>query len=127
MENHFGKKIILFVKQLLICIVFLLIKYSCYSQVSFGIKSGINIATTKDINSDPKNRVGWYTGSFAQITLSKKIFLQPELLFSTKGYRYIGNLNESKKTALRLNYSNYSVAKKSVVVLCFKKSESYAQ
>ena len=82
----------------------LLIGYTCYSQVGFGVKSGINIGTTKDINSDPKNRLGWYAGGLANIPMYKKIFLQPEFLFSVKGYRYIGNLNETAKTALRLNY-----------------------
>ncbi len=75
-----------------------------YGQVSFGIKSGINIATVKDINSDPVNRIGWHAGALANIPIHKKISVQPELLFSSKGYRYIGDLNETNKSSIRLNY-----------------------
>lgn len=91
-------------KKILLSSFLLLMGYVGYSQTSFGIKSGINIATTKDIIAFPKNRLGWYAGGFATISLNKKLFLQPELLYSAKGYRYIGNLNETKKTVLRLNY-----------------------
>lgn len=36
-----------------------------YSQVTFGVKSGINIATTKDLITFPKNRLGWYGGGLS--------------------------------------------------------------
>jgi hypothetical protein len=80
-----------------------------YSQVRFGVKSGINIATMKDINNHPKNRLGWYGGGFANIHIHKKIVLQPELFFSGKGYKYIGNLNENEKSSSRINYLTGSV------------------
>ena len=91
-------------KNLLLILSFLLISCCGYSQVNFGVKSGINIATVKDINSDPKNRIGWYAGCSAYIPMYMKFFFQPEILFSTKGYSDIGSLNETKKTATRLNY-----------------------
>ena len=88
----------------LLSISFILFSNLSYSQVSFAVKSGINIATVKDINSDPKNRVGWYAGGVANIPLHKKFFLEPELLFSAKGYSGFANLNDTKKTPVRLNY-----------------------
>lgn len=84
--------------------IILILSIPTYSQVSFGIKSGVNIATVKHINSDPKNRLGEYGGIFVNMQISKKTSLQPEFFISGKGYKYIGNLNETKKTALRLNY-----------------------
>jgi hypothetical protein len=75
-----------------------------YGQVKFGIKSGINIATVKDLNIDPHNRIGWYGGGFANIAVRGKFFFHTELLFSTKGYRFEGNIINNKKTAERLNY-----------------------
>ena len=81
-------------KNLLLILSFLLISCCGYSQVNFGIKSGINIATTKDLIAFPKNRIGWYAGGFAAIPLQKKFFLQPELLYSSKGN------GEKKYTAL---------------------------
>ncbi len=74
-----------------------------YSQVQFGIKSGINIATTRDLITFPKNRLGWYGGGLAIIQLHKKLFLQPELNFSSKGYRYIDQ-STNRTVAMRLNY-----------------------
>ncbi len=84
-----------------------LIGYACYSQVSFGVKSGINIATTKDIIAYPKNRIGWYAGGFAKIPIHKKIFLQSELLYSTKG-NGVNQIGEPK-AIFRFNYLNVPI------------------
>ena len=90
--------------------------------MSFGVKSGINIATTKDLITFPKNRVGWYVGGFSKIQIYKKFFLQPELLYSTKGYRTV-NPNDNSKTVRRLNYLTapillgYKIDKKTSLVL----------
>lgn len=75
----------------------------CFSQVHIGVKSGINIATTRDLITFPKNRLGWYAGGFSQILLTNKFFFQPELNFSSKGYRYV-DLSNNQKVAMRLNY-----------------------
>lgn len=91
-------------RKIIFTISFLVLAYFGYSQVSFGLKSGTNIATVKDINRDPKNRVGWYGGAFLTTPIYKKIFFQPELLFSAKGYSDYGTPNVTKKTAVRLNY-----------------------
>jgi len=88
-------------KKIICCLILSASVTIGFSQVSFGVKSGINIATTKDINSDPKNRIGWYAGGFTNLPINKKIFIHPELLFSAKGYKYIGNLFDTKKTAVR--------------------------
>lgn len=74
-----------------------------YSQVTFGVKSGINIATTKDLITFPKNRLGWYGGGLIQIPFHQNLFFQPEIIYSSKGYRYI-DLSDEKTVAMRLNY-----------------------
>lgn len=76
-----------------------------YGQVSLGIKSGINIATTNDLIANSKNRLGWYGGVLTVMPVYKKFFLQPELNFSTKGYAAHNDIDDSK-TVLRLNYLN---------------------
>ncbi len=78
-----------------------------YGQVSFGVKSGINIATTKDLIAYPKNRVGWYAGGLVHIPMHKRIFIEPELLYSTKGNGV--NQMSDPKTILRLNYLNIPI------------------
>ncbi|CAN5721762.1 hypothetical protein BH11BAC3_BH11BAC3_38780 [soil metagenome] len=78
---------------------------SASSQVSYGIKSGINIASTKDLISFPKNKLGWYAGGLAKISLNKILFLEPELLYSSKGTgasKQVGPL----KIVTRFNYLN---------------------
>lgn len=94
-----------------------------YSQVCFGIKSGINIATTKNLIEFPKNRIGWYAGASAIIQLHKNFFLQPELLYSSKGERTDKIIGAQDKSVSRLNYLNvpiligYKIDRKTVFVL----------
>lgn len=73
-------------RKLLFILSLLFISQLGKSQVTFGIKAGINIATTKGIIAFPKNKIGWYGGGFAIIPVHAKIFLQAELEFSSKGY-----------------------------------------
>lgn len=81
---------------------FLLVSFS-FSQVSIGIKAGISVATTRDLITFPKNRLGWYAGGFSHVPLHNKLFFQPELSFSSKGYRYV-DLSNNKIAVMRLNY-----------------------
>jgi hypothetical protein len=68
----------------------------------------MNIATTKDLIEFPKNRIGWYVGGSANISIHKKFFLQPELLYSTEGHKSYG-LQGNSKMVLRLNYINVPI------------------
>jgi hypothetical protein len=72
-------------------------------QPTVALKSGINIATTKDLIAFPKNRLGWYAGISSYLPLGTKIFIQPELLFSSKGYSYV-DFYDDNRAAMRLNY-----------------------
>ncbi len=89
---------------------FLLTGYLSYSQINFGVKSGINIATTRDFIEFPKNRVGWYAGGSAKTLLKKRYFLQTELLFSTKG-NGVDQLNPigAPNGVFRFNYLNFPI------------------
>jgi hypothetical protein len=89
-------------KNIFLSILFSLAGYLGYSQVSFGAKSGMNIATTKDLIELPKNRIGWYVGGFVTIPVHKKFFWQTELLYSTKGHSV--NQTNTPKTILKFNY-----------------------
>ena len=107
MKTHYQNIFIPLLKKFLFSFLFSLIGYLSYSQVSLGVKSGINIATTKDLIAYPKNRIGWYAGGFATIPLHKKFFLQTELLYSSKG----DGVNQSNipKTILKFNYLNVPI------------------
>ncbi|HEU5167026.1 MAG TPA: porin family protein [Chitinophagaceae bacterium] len=93
-------------KKSLLSIVLLFNGYFCFSQVSFGIKSGINIATTKNVIAFPENRVGWYSGVASSIPLQRKFYLQPELIYSSKGDK-TDNQGGTMVIVRRLNYINF--------------------
>ena len=90
-------------KKEFLMIAFLLSCFYLKGQVFYGVKSGINIATTKDIIAFPKTRLGFHSGFFVSIPLKNKFFLQPELLYSSKGYSY-NDLSDGKTISMRLNY-----------------------
>jgi len=90
-------------KKVILLLLTLVIISTCYSQIKFGVKSGINIATTRDLITFPKNRLGWYGGGFSQISIHNKLFFQSEINFSSKGYRY-EDLSDGKMSAMKLNY-----------------------
>lgn len=65
------------------------------SKFTFGIKAGANLANIYDTKSeelsfDPK--LGFAGGVFATIPLGNFLAIQPEVLFSQKGFRTSGNV-----------------------------------
>lgn len=83
-----------------------IISCSTFGQVKFGMKGGGSLCNTyKLVNEDYEyHRLGWYAGGLAQIPLSAAIFLQPEILFSSKGFRYPFYIPRGDKAAVVLNY-----------------------
>ncbi len=89
----------------MVVIALLLTSLPSISQYSFKVKTGINIATTKDLITFPKNRVGFYIGVSSKIELRKKFFFNPELIYSSKGHKS-NNQGSTLTTTTRLNYIN---------------------
>lgn len=94
---------------LLQTILLLFFSYSSYSQVTFGVRSGMNIATTKNLIEHSKNRIGCYGGGVVTIPIYKKLFLQAELLYSSKGYRTDEIIGAGSKSVMRFNYLNLPI------------------
>ena len=69
----------------------------------------MNIATTKGVIANPKNKIGWYGGGFASFSLRNKFYLQSELLYSSKGERTHFRAGGDSKSSLRLNYINLPI------------------
>ncbi len=62
-------------------------------KVEFGAKAGINLAKLTDFEeANPSNRVGFLGGVFAEIKLTEKFSIQPEILYSEEGVK--GKLND---------------------------------
>jgi hypothetical protein len=64
-------------------------------KLQFGVKAGANFSNvydTKDQVFNADYKVGFAAGVFVSIPLGKIIGIQPEMLFSQKGYRASGTL-----------------------------------
>lgn len=73
------------------------------AQTSYGIKGGASITNLKSEGwQDKKNKVGMTAGLFAESKIGAQFFLRPELLFSTKGFKF--QANAGKEGVVNLNY-----------------------
>ncbi len=73
-------------KKLLLLIAILGLSNSMFGQeVEFGLKTGLNVSNFIGGDADRNNLLGFHVGGFAEIGLSDKFSLQPELLYSTQG------------------------------------------
>jgi hypothetical protein len=57
-------------------------------NTGFGLKGGLNFADVRDIDSgmDFKTKTSYHVGAFAQFSITDWFSLQPEILYSRKGY-----------------------------------------
>ena len=62
------------------------------AQIKIGPKVGLNLSTAKlsmmGISLDEKTLVGFHVGILSEIPLSGNFYLQPAILYSTKGSKY---------------------------------------
>ena len=82
-------------------------------EVKFGAKAGLNVSTlTGDVN-DASSRVGFHVGGFAEIKLSDKFSVQPELLYSAQGAKFeTSGAGFSEEDKFNLAYLNVPVMAK---------------
>src|SRR5690348_16483305 len=75
-----------------------------FSQVEYGVKGGLNLATVRYLNDDnTKARLGFNAGFFAEVPLQENLFVRPEILYSSKGYAYSA-AQYSREGSVKLNY-----------------------
>jgi hypothetical protein len=95
-----------YMKKLLILFTLaVVISTVAYSQVSFGIKAGVNFQNLngKDADDDKlENKLipGFHAGFDVAIPIAQDFYVQPGLLFSTKGAKSEGTLLGDVKTTL---------------------------
>lgn len=60
------------------------------SNVKFGVKAGVNLATvsTNESGVDPKSVTSFHFGGYADIPVSSAFSVQPGLTISGKGFKY---------------------------------------
>ena len=83
-------------------------------DVKYGAKAGLNISSmTGDGTEDVSSKIGFQVGGFAEIKISDKFAIQPELLYSAQGAK--AKLSEegvSIKATQKLAYLNIPVMAK---------------
>jgi opacity protein-like surface antigen len=76
-------------KTLLISALFLAMSISTQAQLlNFGIKGGLNYANLTGSTTKTDAITSYHVGVLAEINLSEKFSIQPELLYSTQGATY---------------------------------------
>ena len=93
-------------------------------DVKFGAKAGLNISSiTGDDTEDLSSKIGFQVGGFAEIKISDKFAIQPELLYSAQGakaeYTYEDYdvdtetfFDVTEKSTIKLAYLNIPVMAK---------------
>jgi opacity protein-like surface antigen len=81
--------------------------------VKFGAKVALNVATISGDVEDASSLVGFQVGGFAEIKVSEKFAVQPELMFSSQGASFDGGGD------VKLNYINIPVMAKYYVAKSF--------
>ncbi len=92
-------------------IVALLIMQATTAQFHIGAKVGTNIVKIDGVSFKDQFRYGYHLGGFAEIVMSKKLSLQPEVLFNQyattldSNYKSIyQNIINSGQSRVKLNY-----------------------
>ncbi|KIA99659.1 hypothetical protein OA88_19535 [Flavobacterium sp. JRM] len=91
--------------------------FSNAQEVRFGVKGGINLSTLTGDIYDASSKVGFQVGGFAEIKLSDKFFVQPELLYSTQGAKSkVSAYDFSSESNFKFGYLNVPVMAKYYVM-----------
>ncbi len=105
-------------KKIILSSLFVLAVSFTYAQkAEFGIKGGLNVANQNysgDGAPSPSAIIGFHVGGFADIKISEKFSIQPELLYSTQGSKFnlLVNTNGSNydtENTFLLSYINIPV------------------
>jgi long-subunit fatty acid transport protein len=63
-------------------------------ETKFGAKVGLNLSNFTGDVTDNSMKVGFQVGAFANIGVSEKFAVQPELVYSTAGAKFTGGSND---------------------------------
>lgn len=86
-------------------------------EVKFGVKAGVNLATIGGDVEDADGRTSFHVGGVAEIMISDKFSVQPELLYSAQGLQseYSETIMGSElkfEEKLKLDYINLPIMAK---------------
>jgi len=107
-------------KLLILVAVFSLGAFNMNAQeVRLGVKGGINFSSFSgdgfDAFGDTKGRTSFQLGGFAEIPVTGKFWIQPEVLYSGQGYDIQSN-DDADDVEFQLDYINVPVMAKYYIV-----------
>lgn len=85
-----------------------MLSLSSFSQMKFGLKAGTNFSFVAGLPYNYDMGVGLNVGVLSQITINKEFLIQPELLYTIKGYR-VAATGTHGKGYMRYNYISVPV------------------
>lgn len=84
------------------------------TKITFGVKAGLNLSSAnveRDYDTDVSSLAGFHVGGFANFKIDDKWALQPELLFSTQGFKeYLNDGGYIFDDKYKLTYLNLPVS-----------------
>ncbi|HNW57369.1 MAG TPA: porin family protein [Bacteroidales bacterium] len=110
-------------KKLFVIILIAMVSVPAFSQIKFGLKAGLNttslsmddLETVKSgsteyaISAVKEAKYGFHGGAFMRLTLLG-IYVQPELLFSTRTNEYtVTNVSSTVSTAVKQNFNKLDI------------------
>ncbi len=81
--------------------------------MSFGVKGGVNFATiTGDDIDSPDSRTSFHVGALAEFPISDMFSIQPEVMYSGKGFDFEFEGTDGDNAELQLDYIDVPVLAK---------------
>jgi len=104
----------------------ILVTSPVHCQIDLGIKAGLNnstnvdnLETTNEFENDKEYRTGYHIGIVSNINLSEKFTINPEMLYSQKGYKNVSRVvytYDAYGNPLEYDESKYDVRLNYIVV-----------
>lgn len=96
-------------KVILLAAVLAMSASAAFSQASFGLKGGLNLANLTNNDGEADMKASVYAGGFMEFRINDFFAISPELIYSRQGF----HMEESgTKMNLRLNYLNLPILAK---------------
>ncbi len=104
-------------KIIMTAVVVMAFAFTNAQEVKFGIKGALSITTLTGDVEDASSKVGFQAGGFAEIKITDKFSVQPEVLYSAQGGKEKGDIENngnvfSAEVDYKLAYINVPVMAK---------------
>lgn len=101
-------------KLILLTVLVFAFNFANAQKVKYGVKAGLNIANaiiSEDGAPSTSSVTSFHVGGFAEINISKKLFFQPELVYSMQGTNFslpvdVNGTVYSTNNTFKLSYIN---------------------